>query len=290
MLPEATAWRHDFHQHPELQFDVLRTAARVAELCRSFGCDEVVEGIGLTGVIAVIKGCRNASGRVIGLRPTWMPCRSLSRPGPTMPQRPMARCMPVGMTGTLRCCWGPRNTWPRRGTLMVRQSGSFSRRKGRRRRAENVRDGMMERWGIQGVYGMHNMPGIPVGEFAIRAGAMMAAAVTVEITVTGKGGHAAKPHDCIDTTVVAAHIIVALQTIASRGVDPLKQVVVSICAVETNSPGSRCHPAGGQAEGHCPHHGFRGAGFCRASRARDRGGGRLWLWGQAEVTYDRGYP
>jgi hypothetical protein len=94
---------------------------------------------------------------------------------------------------------------------------------------------MMSRWNIQEVYGMHNMPGIPVGHFAIRPGAMMAAADTIEITVTGKGGHAAKPHDCIDTTVVAAHIIVALQTIASRGVDPLKQVVVSVCAVSTDS-------------------------------------------------------
>ncbi len=82
---------------------------------------------------------------------------------------------------------------------------------------------------------MHNMPGIPVGHFAIRPGALMAAADQFDITVTGKGGHAAKPHECIDTTVVAAHIIVALQTIASRGVDPLKQVVVSVCTVATDS-------------------------------------------------------
>jgi len=98
-----------------------------------------------------------------------------------------------------------------------------------------VQDGMIDRFGIQEVYGMHNMPGIPVGKFAIRPGAMMAAADQFEITVTGKGGHAAKPHDCIDTTLVAAHIVVAMQSIAARNVDPLKQVVVSICTFKTES-------------------------------------------------------
>jgi amidohydrolase len=114
---------------------------------------------------------------------------------------------------------------------------------------EMVQDGMMDRWGIQEVYGMHNMPGIPLGHFAIREGAMMAAADQFEITVTGKGGHAAKPHDCIDTTVVAAHIIVALQTIASRNVDPLKQVVVSVCTVETDSTAHNVIPQVVQMKG-----------------------------------------
>ena len=100
---------------------------------------------------------------------------------------------------------------------------------------EMVNDGMMERWGIQEVYGMHNMPGIPVGQFAIRPGALMAAADQFEVVVTGKGGHAAKPHECIDTTLVAAQIVVAMQSIASRNVDPLKQVVVSICTFRTES-------------------------------------------------------
>ena len=100
---------------------------------------------------------------------------------------------------------------------------------------EMVADGMMERFGIQEVYGMHNMPGIPVGQFAIRPGAMMAAADQFEVVVTGKGGHAAKPHDCIDSTLVAAHLVIALQSIASRNVDPLKQVVVSVCTFRTES-------------------------------------------------------
>jgi hippurate hydrolase len=100
---------------------------------------------------------------------------------------------------------------------------------------EMVKDGMLDRWNVQEVYGMHNMPGIPVGQFEIRPGPMMAAADQFEITVTGKGGHAAKPHDCVDTLLVASHIIVGLQSIAARNVNPLKQVVVSTCAISTDS-------------------------------------------------------
>jgi amidohydrolase len=98
--------------------------------------------------------------------------------------------------------------------------------------AEMVRDGVMDRFGVQEVYGMHNMPGIPVGAFAIRPGAMMAAADRFVMTIEGKGGHAARPHDCIDTIVVASHVITALQTIPSRNVDPLHSAVVSVCTVK----------------------------------------------------------
>jgi hippurate hydrolase len=90
----------------------------------------------------------------------------------------------------------------------------------------------MERFGVNEVYGMHNMPGIPVGQFAIRPGAMMAAADRFTINIEGKGGHAARPHDCIDPVVVSAHVITALQTVASRSVDPLDSVVVSVCTVK----------------------------------------------------------
>ncbi len=96
--------------------------------------------------------------------------------------------------------------------------------------AAMLKDGLLERFGIQEVYGMHNMPGIPVGQFAIRPGAMMAAADRFTLTVEGKGGHAARPHDCIDPVVVSAHVITALQTVASRSVDPLESAVVSVCS------------------------------------------------------------
>jgi hippurate hydrolase len=96
-------------------------------------------------------------------------------------------------------------------------------------------DGMMERWGIQEVYGMHNWPGLPLGSFAIRPGPFFAATDLLEIEVEGLGGHAAKPNETIDTTVVASHIVTALQTIVSRNADPVGNIVVSITSFETSS-------------------------------------------------------
>ncbi|MEI8144491.1 MAG: amidohydrolase, partial [Alphaproteobacteria bacterium] len=97
---------------------------------------------------------------------------------------------------------------------------------------EMVNDGMMERFGIQEVYGMHNAPGLPVGKFATRPGPLLASADEIRIEVEGKGGHAAKPHLAVDTVLVAAQIIVAVQSIVSRNLDPLKNAVISICRVE----------------------------------------------------------
>ena len=231
MLPEITAWRHDFHQHPELLFDVQRTASRVADLLRSFGCDEVAEGIGRTGVVARIKGKSDMMGRVIGLRADMDALPIKEQTGAEYASLTPGKMHACGHDGHTSMLLGAAKylaeTRNFDGTaVMIFQPAEEGGGGGR----EMVRDGMMERWGIQEVYGMHNMPGIPVGQFAIRPGAMMAAADQFDITVTGKGGHAAKPHDCIDTVVVAAHLVVALQTIASRGVDPLKAVVVSMVA------------------------------------------------------------
>jgi hippurate hydrolase len=155
---------------------------------------------------------------------------------------------------------------------------------------EMVNDGMMDRWGIQEVYGMHNMPGIPVGQFAIRPGAIMAAADQFEIVVTGRGGHAAKPHECIDTTVIAAHIVVAAQTIASRTVDPLKQVVVSICTVQTDSTAHNVIPQVVKMKGT-----VRTMDPAVQDQVEQRlkeivEGTAMALGGQAVLNYQRGYP
>ena len=233
---EITGWRRDFHAHPELLFDVHRTAARVADLLHEFGVDEVTTGIGRTGVVGVIKGRSDTSGRVIGLRADMDALPITEQTGvpyaSTVPGK-MHACGHDGHTamllGAAKYLAETRNFDGQ--VVLIFQPAEEGGGGGR----EMVADGMMARWNITEVYGMHNMPGIPVGQFAIRPGAMMAAADQFDIVVTGKGGHAAKPHDCIDTTVVAAHIIVALQTIASRNVDPMAQVVVSVCAVETDS-------------------------------------------------------
>jgi hippurate hydrolase len=291
LLPEITAWRRDFHENPELLFEVHRTAGKVADLCRSFGCDEVVEGIGRTGVVAVIKGRSDSKGRVIGLRADMDALPINEQTGaPYASKTPgkMHACGHDGHTamllgaakylaetrnfdGTVVCIFQPAEEGGGGGKVMVE-------------------DGLITRWNIDEVYGMHNMPGIPVGHFAIRPGAMMAAADQFEIVVTGKGGHAAKPHDCIDTTLVSAHIIVALQTIASRIVDPLKQVVVSVCTVATDSTAHNVIPQVVTMKGTVRTMDPKVQDLVEARMAEIVEGTAKALGAKAEFRYHRGYP
>jgi len=232
---EITAWRKDFHENPELLFDVHRTAGIVADKLREFGCDEVVEGIGKTGVVGIIKG-KKAGERTVGLRADMdaLPIEEATGlPYASKTKGKMHACGHDGHTsmllGAAKYLAETRNF---AGTVAVifqpaEEGGGGGR--------EMVNDGMMDRFDIDEVYGMHNWPGRPTGSFAIRHGAFFAAADRLDIRITGKGGHAAKPHDTIDTTVVACHIVLALQTIVSRNVDPVKQCVVSITAFHTDS-------------------------------------------------------
>ncbi len=291
MLPELTAWRRDFHENPELLFDVHRTASKVADLCRSFGCDEVVEGIGRTGVVAVIKGKTDSCGKVIGLRADMDALPIIEQTGLVYASKTPGKMHACGHDGHTTMLLGAARylaeTRNFDGTaVMIFQPAEEGGGGGR----EMVLDGMLDRWNIQEVYGMHNMPGIPVGQFAIRPGAMMAAADQFEITVTGKGGHAAKPHDCIDTTVVAAHIIVALQTIASRGVDPLKQVVVSVCTVATDSTAHNVIPQVVKMKGTVRTMDFGVQDYVERRVSEIATGTALALGATAKVDYQRGYP
>jgi hippurate hydrolase len=234
MLPEITAWRRDIHENPEILFETHRTSAMVAEKLREFGCEEVVEGIGRTGVVGIIKGRTNTSGRTIGLRADMdaLPIHEeTGLPYASKTDGAMHACGHDGHTamllGAAKYLAETRNF---DGTVAVifqpaEEGGGGGR--------EMVEDGMLDRWSIDEVYGMHNWPGQPLGQFAIRPGPFFAAADLFEIDVTGKGGHAAKPHETIDTTVVASHIVLALQTIASRNADPVEQVVVSVTSFET---------------------------------------------------------
>ena len=233
MHGEITAWRRDIHAHPELLYDVHRTAAGVAEKLRAFGCDEVATGIGRTGVVGVIRGRREAAvGRdpVIGLRAdmdalpieeaTNVPYKS-THPGK------MHACGHDGHTamllGAAKYLAETRNF---AGLAVVifqpaEEGGAGAK--------AMIDDGLMTRFGIEEVFGMHNFPGLPVGEFAIRPGAMMAAADQLVIDIEGKGGHAARPHMAIDPILVGAQIINQAQSVVSRSVDPLQAAVVSIC-------------------------------------------------------------
>ena len=291
LLPEITEWRRDFHAHPELQFDVQRTAGRVAELCRSFGCDDVTEGIGRTGVVAVIKGRSNTSGRVVGLRADMDALPIIEQTGLDYASGTPGKMHACGHDGHTAMLLGAAKylceTRNFDGTAVMSFQPAEEGGGGGR---EMVEDGMMDRWGIQEVYGMHNMPGIPIGQFAIRAGAMMAAADTVEIVLTGKGGHAARPHDCVDTLLVAAHLIVALQTIASRGVDPLKQVVVSICVVETDSTAHNVIPQTVRLKGTVRTMDFSVQDFVERRFKEIAAGTAMTFGAAAELIYTRGYP
>ncbi|MDP2738321.1 MAG: M20 aminoacylase family protein [Pseudorhodobacter sp.] len=291
LLPEIVGWRHDFHANPELLFEVHRTAAKVAGLLRAFGCDEVVTGIGRTGVVGVIKGKTDSTGRVIGLRADMDALPIIEATGVAYASTTPGRMHACGHDGHTSMLLGAAKylaeTRNFDGTAVVifqpaEEGGGGGR--------EMCADGLMARFGVQEVYGMHNMPGIPVGHFAIRPGAMMAAADQFEITVTGKGGHAAKPHDCIDTTVVAAHIIVALQTIASRGVDPLKQVVVSVCTVATDSPAHNVIPQVVVMKGTARTMDAGVQDFVERRVVEIASGTATALGASATVAWQRGYP
>ena len=228
MLPEIADWRQHIHAHPELMYDTHATAGFVAEKLRSFGCDDVVEGIGRTGVVGLIRG-KAPGDRVVGLRAdmdalpieeaTGLPYAS------TVPGR-MHACGHDGHTamllGAAKYLAETRNFAG--AVAVIFQPAEEGGAGGK----AMVEDGLMERFGIREVWGMHNWPGQPAGRFAIRPGPFFAATDEFWITVTGRGGHAAKPHETVDPVVVGSAIVLALQTIASRNADPVSQVVVSV--------------------------------------------------------------
>jgi len=233
---EIAGWRRDFHEHPELRYEERRTARKVAETLKTVGVDEIATGIGRTGVVGVIRGRSDRSGRVIGLRAdmdalpieeaTDVPYRSKT-PGV------MHACGHDGHTamllGAAKYLAETRNF---DGTAVVifqpaEEGGAGAK--------AMIEDGLLDRWNIQEVYGMHNLPGLPVGQFAIRQGPLMAAADRIRIEVEGRGAHAARPHESVDTVMVACAIVQAVQSIVSRNVDPLDAAVVSITMVQAGS-------------------------------------------------------
>ncbi|OIQ33557.1 MAG: amidohydrolase [Alphaproteobacteria bacterium MedPE-SWcel] len=288
---EITEWRRDIHENPEILFDTHRTSALVAEKLTGFGCDEVVTGIGRTGVVAVIKGKTDTSGKVIGLRADMDALPIHEETGldyASKTANAMHACGHDGHTamllGAAKYLSETRNF---DGTVvLIFQPAEEGGGGGK----EMCDDGMMDRWNIQEVYGMHNWPGRPVGSFAIRPGAFFAATDQFDITFAGRGGHAAKPHETIDTTVMAAQAVMSLQTIASRNADPVHQIVVSVTSFETSSKAFNVIPARVQ---------IKGTVRTMSPEIRDLAEQRIkeicagvaaTFGGEAEVTYYRGYP
>jgi amidohydrolase len=233
---EITAWRRHLHQYPELMFEVHETAKFVEEKLRSFGITDITTGIGQTGVVAVIEGRTNTSGRTVGLRADMDALPIEEATGLDYASKNPGKMHACGHDGHTAILLGAaqylaetRNFDGR--VVLIFQPAEEGGGGG----LEMCRDGLMERWSIDEVYGLHNMPGAEVGSFHIRAGAMLAATDEFDITITGQGGHAAAPHEAIDPNLAAAHVVVALQSIASRNVDPLKQVVVSVCVMRSDN-------------------------------------------------------
>ncbi|MGL4322656.1 MAG: M20 aminoacylase family protein, partial [Beijerinckiaceae bacterium] len=236
MTDEITAWRHDLHAHPEILYEVHRTAAFVADKLRGFGCDEVVTGLGRTGVVGIIRGNKPGPGRTIALRADMdaLPIEEATDvPYKSKTPGAMHACGHDGHTamllGAAKYLAETRNF---SGTaVMIFQPAE----EGGNGALAMLDDGMMERFGVEAVYGMHNDPTLPIGAFGIRTGAQLAAMDKFTIDITGKGSHGAAPHLSNDPVIVVGQLITSLQSIASRNADPLEAIVVSICVVEAGS-------------------------------------------------------
>ncbi|MBO9430446.1 M20 aminoacylase family protein [Sulfitobacter sp. R18_1] len=288
---DITAWRRNLHENPEILFETHRTSATVAKKLRSFGCDEVVEGIGRTGVVGVIKGKETGSGKVIGLRADMDALPIHEQTGLDYASKTDGAMHACGHDGHTAMLLGAAQylaeTRNFDGTVVVifqpaEEGGGGGR--------EMCEDGMMERWGIQEVYGMHNWPGMPTGSFGIRAGSFFAATDQFDITFEGRGGHAAKPHETVDTTVMSAQAVLALQTITARNADPVEQIVVSVTSFETSSKAFNVIPQKVQ---------IKGTVRTMSAEMRELAEKRIneictgiagTFGGSADVTYHRGYP
>ncbi len=228
MQDEVAGWRRHLHANPELSFDVVETAAFVADKLKSFGCDEVATGIGRTGVVGVIRG-RLGEGATIGLRADMDALPIAETTGKPYASRNPGRMHACGHDGHTAMLLGAAKYLAETRNFAGSVAVIFQpAEEGGGGGNEMVKDGMMERFGIAKVFGMHNMPGLPVGQFAIRPGPIMAATAEFTIRVKGRGGHAAMPQTTIDPIMIASQLVGALQTIVSRSADPVEALVVSV--------------------------------------------------------------
>lgn len=225
---EVSEWRRYLHENPEILYDVENTASFVAAKLKQFGVDEIVTGIGRTGVVGIIRG-KGPRGRTIGLRADMdaLPLTELTdRPWASKTAGRMHACGHDGHTsmllGAAKYLAETRNF--NGAVALIFQPAE----EGGAGALAMIEDGMMERFGIEEVYGMHNMPGIPLGQFAIRKGGIMAAPDRFTITINGRGGHAAQPHRTVDPIFIGSQLVGSLQAIAARNADPVRSVVISV--------------------------------------------------------------
>ena len=235
LVPELTEWRRDFHTHPELLYDCARTAGLVAERLRACGFDEVHEGIGETGVVGLLHGAKGAAmsaAKRVLLRADMDALPIVEATGAAYASQTSGKMHACGHDGHTTLLLGAAKhlaqTRDFDGTLVfcfqpAEEGGAGA--------DAMIEDGLFERFPVKGVYGLHNWPGVPVGQFAVARGPAMASADRFDIIVSGYGGHAAMPHLARDPIVAASEIVLAAQTIVSRCIDPLEPAVVSITSI-----------------------------------------------------------
>ncbi len=291
MQEEITAWRRDIHENPEILFDTHRTSALVAEKLKEFGCDEIVTGLGRTGVVGIIKGKTDSKGKVIGLRADMDALPIHEATGLDYASKTPGAMHACGHDGHTAMLLGAAKylseTRNFDGTVAVifqpaEEGGGGGR--------EMCEDGIMDRWNIQEVYGMHNWPGQPVGAFSIRSGSFFAATDQFDITFEGRGGHAARPQETIDPTIIAAKAVLALQTIASRNADPLERIVVSVTSFETASKAFNVIPPSVQIKGTVRTMSKECRELAEKRIKEICSGIATTFGGSVDLTYHRGYP
>lgn len=232
LQPEVTMWRRHLHENPELDFQVHETAAFVAKQLSSFGITRIVTGIAGTGLVALIRG-KLGEGPTIALRADMdgLPIvEKSSKPWISKVTGKMHACGHDGHTamllGAAKYLAATRNF---RGTIaLIFQPAEEDGLDGETGAQRMVREGVLDRFDISEIYGMHNLPGMGIGQFGIRAGSILASQDDFDIVVKGKGGHAATPHQAVDPVVIAAQIVSAIQILVSRNVDARQALVISV--------------------------------------------------------------
>ncbi|MDQ6620747.1 MAG: M20 family metallopeptidase [Pseudomonadota bacterium] len=235
---EYTTLRHDLHMHPELGFEEHRTGSLVCKHLSALGIEHH-EGIGRTGIVAVVHGRARGSGRSIGLRADMDALPMHEENTFAHRSRYEGRMHGCGHDGhTVMLLAAARYLQETRnfdGTAyLIFQPGEEGHGGGK----AMIDDGLFTRFPADEIYALHNWPALPAGTLAVRPGPMMAAADRIEIHIEGRGGHGAHPHLTVDPVVVAGHIITAAQSIVSRNVSPVDMAVISICSMQAGNPGA----------------------------------------------------
>ena len=240
--PELTAFRRDLHANPELGFEEIYTSSRVVEALKVSGVDAIHTGIGKTGVVALVHGQGRSAqnpGRMIGLRAD-MDALPLPEHNDSLWKSKHAGLMHAcGHDGHTAMLLGAARylaeTRQFDGTaVLIFQPGE----EGYAGARAMMEDGLFDRFPCEQVYAQHNSPDTPLGVIGVTPGPMQAAADTLRIHITGKGGHGARPHQAVDPVLVAAHIITAAQSIVARNLSAFDQAVISICSMQAGNPGA----------------------------------------------------